>query len=295
VGTFTVTTGGDIFLDYSGDSNYPSWYGDAYINMPDFAIFPQGGFQVIAGQSQDLTITFQSSSGFSGTVTSLSCSGLPAETTCTFSPTSVTLPSDGSVNTTLTLSTTAMGQSRLRGGKILGSRWGGAQLLLIAACFIGLPIFRRKKQVGIVLSLLGLLLAVPSCGGGGGGGGGGQNNPVPSISSLTPSQIAAGSQIQSLYINGTNFMNSSTVTYNGVVHNSSLQSATQLQVALAPTDVAATGQYAVVVKNPSPGGGSSAPASFAVVTGTPTGLFTITLTATAGPITHNTTFQLSVQ
>jgi hypothetical protein len=294
MGTFTVTTGGDIFLDYSGDSNYPSWYGDAYINMPDFAIFPQGAFQVMAGQSQDLTITFQSSGGFSSTVTNLSCSGLPAETTCTFSPTSVTLPSDGSVNTTLTLSTTAMGQSRLRRGKILGwIRWGGAQLLLIAACFIGLPIVRRKKQAGIVVSLLGLLLVVPSCGGGGGGGG--QNNPVPSISSLTPSQIAAGSQIQSLYINGTNFMNSSTVTYNGVVHNSSLQSATQLQIALAPTDVAATGQYPVVVKNPSPGGGSSAPASFAVVTGTPTGLFTVTLAATAGPITHNTTFQLSVQ
>jgi hypothetical protein len=118
---------------------------------------------------------------------------------------------------------------------------------------------------------------------------------VPSISSLNPAQIAAGSQIQSVYINGTNFMNSSAVTYNGVLHNSSLQSAMQLQIALSPTDVAATGQYPVVVTNPSPGGGHSAPANFAIVTGTPTGIFTVAVSATVGPITHNTNVQLVVQ
>jgi len=294
-GTFTVTSGGSIFLDYSGDSNYPSWYNFAYINMPDFTISPQGGLTITAGQSQNLTIAFQSSSGFSGAVTNLSCSGLPAETTCAFNPTSVSLPADGTVNTTLTISTAAMGQSRVRGGKAMSSiRWGLAQTLLIAACFVGLPLWRNRKHVGMVLSLLALLLFVPSCGGGGGGGGG-PSNPVPSISSLNPAQIAAGSQIQSLYINGTNFMNSSAVTYNGVLHNSSLQSAMQLQIALSPTDVAATGQYPVVVTNPSPGGGHSAPANFAIVTGTPTGIFTVAVSATVGPITHNTNVQLVVQ
>jgi hypothetical protein len=293
VATFTVTSGGSIFLSYSGDSNYPASSSYANINMPDFNVFPQGGVTVTAGQSQNLTITFQSYSGYSGTVTNLSCGGLPAETTCTFTPTSVTLPADGNVNTTLTISTTALGQSRLRAGKIIsGIRWGAAQTLLLAACFLGLPLWRRKRHAGMVLSLLALLLLVPSCGGGGGGG---PSNPVPSISSLNPTQIAAGSQVQSLYINGTNFMNTSTVTYNGILHNSSLQSPTQLQIALSPTDVATTGQYPVMVKNPSPGGGSSAPVNFSVVTGTPTGNFTITMNSTVGPITHTTNIGLVVQ
>jgi hypothetical protein len=118
---------------------------------------------------------------------------------------------------------------------------------------------------------------------------------VPSISSLNPTQVAAGSQIQLLAINGTNFLSSSAVTYNGIIHNSALQSPTQLQVALGPSDVANTCQCAVVVTNPSPGGGASAPVSFAVVSGTPTGNFNVTLTASSGPISHSTTVSVTIQ
>lgn len=90
-------------------------------------------------------------------------------------------------------------------------------------------------------------------------------------------------------------MSSSTVTYNGVLHNSSLQSPTQLQIALSPNDIATTGQFPLVVTNPSPGGGASAPMNFAVLTGTPTGTFYATLTASSGPITHNVTLFILVQ
>jgi hypothetical protein len=107
--------------------------------------------------------------------------------------------------------------------------------------------------------------------------------------------VAAGSQIQNLFINGSNFMTSSTVKYNGVVHNSSLQSSTQLQIALEASDVATTGQFPVVVTNPSPGGGPSTPVNFAVVTGTPTGTFYATLTASSGPISHAVTLFILVQ
>ena len=82
---------------------------------------------------------------------------------------------------------------------------------------------------------------------------------MPSISSLSPTEVAAGSQIQSLYINGSNFMSTSTVMYNGTLHNSSLQNSSQIQVALGPSDVSTTGQFPVIVTNPSPGGGASAP------------------------------------
>ena len=296
-GTFTVTSSDPISSNYSGDANYPASSTWAFISMPDFAIFPQGGVQVTAGQSQNVTIILQSQNGLSGTVGNFACSGLPAETTCTFNPAQVTLSNNGSVSTTVTVSTTAIGQARRHLG-FNARNWGSSGImLLLGMCFLGIPLSRRRGRIPVALMLALLFLVLPSCGGGsgGGGGGGGTPNPVPSITSLSPTQVAAGSQIQNLSINGANFMTSSTVTYNGTLHNSSLQSPTQIQVALGPNDVGTTGAYPVVVTNPSPGGGASAPVNFSVVTGTPTGNFNITLTATSGPITHTTTIGMYVQ
>lgn len=85
------------------------------------------------------------------------------------------------------------------------------------------------------------------------------------------------------------------VTYNGKSHDSSLLSPTQIELFLAPSDVSTVGNYPIIVDNPSPGGGASSPVNFAVVTGTPSGFFDITLTATSGPITHTSTVHLTVQ
>ena len=299
-GSFKVTSSGSYQVSYSGDANYPSSYSWANIMMPDFMFSASGGIQLSAGQSQTLTVIFASENGLGGAVSNLSCSGLPAETTCTFNPAQVTLPSNGSVSTTLTVATTALGQSRKAASKartISALTWRStAPLLLLGACLVGLPFPRRRaRRVVMASMLMGLALVLLSCGGGsgGGGGGGGMNNPVPSITSLSPTQIAAGSQVQNLYVNGTNFISGATVTYNGTLHNSSLQGPTQIQVALGPTDVAATGSYPVIVTNPGPGGGPSAPMNFAIVTGTPTGYFTANMNATIGLITH--TSQLSFQ
>jgi hypothetical protein len=49
------------------------------------------------------------------------------------------------------------------------------------------------------------------------------------------------------------------------------------------------------VTNPTPGGGASSGVNFNVVTGTPTGTFNITVTATSGALTHSTSFMLIVQ
>ena len=147
----------------------------------------------------------------------------------------------------------------------------------------------------IMLLALGLAILLPSCGGSSGGGGGNNNNPTPHISSLSPTQVAAGSAGQLLTINGTGFMSSSSVMYNGTAHVASFVSASQMTLALSTSDVANTGSYSVVVSNPAPGGGSSTPASLSVVTGTPTGSFPVTVTATSGTLTHTTTFTLVVQ
>jgi hypothetical protein len=292
VGSFTVTSSDPVAANYSGDGNYPASSATAYINMSDFTINPQGGVSVTAGQSQNLTIAINSLNGFTGTVTNFACSGLPTETTCTFNPTQVTPSSNGTVTTTLTFTTTAIGQSRNRAALGGGRGWGMTEAaLLLGVCFIGIPLSRRRRPAAALI-LAASLFVLPSCGGGGSGV---PPNPVPAISSLNPTQVAAGSQVQNLYINGTNFLSSSTVTYNGTIRNSSLQSATQLQIPLGPNDVAAAGQYPVIVTNPTPGGGPSAPVNFAVVTGTPTGNFNVTLTASSGQLSHNTTVSVTVQ
>lgn len=298
VGTFIVTSGHPITSNYSGDANYPpSSSPYAFINMPDFSMYPQNAVSVTAGQSQNLTLQIVSSQGLSGTVTNFSCAGLPAEATCTFNPAQVTLPSNGSVSTTLTVTTAALGQSHRRISDRNARMWGaGGGMLLLGACFIWVPLLRRRGKVPVTLLLLALMALGPSCGGGGGGGGGGgPQNPVPSISSLTPTQVAAGSQVQSLTINGSNFMSSSTVTYNGVPHSASYFGTTQMTIGLGTNDVGTVGQYPVVVSNPSPGGGPSSATNFAVVNGTPTGSFQVTVSATSGPITRTASVMMYVQ
>ena len=96
------------------------------------------------------------------------------------------------------------------------------------------------------------------------------NNPAPTLSSLSPASAVAGSGAQTLTLNGTNLLASSTVTYNGVGHAATFVSSTQLTISLSATDQATTGSYAVVVTNPGPGGGASSPLNFAVNNPAPT-------------------------
>ena len=89
-------------------------------------------------------------------------------------------------------------------------------------------------------------------------------NPVPTIASLSPSSATAGTVAQTLSITGTNFLTSSTVTYNSVAHTATFVSATQLTIQLTAGDQATAGSYPVVVTNPTPGGGASNAVNFSV-------------------------------
>jgi thermitase len=93
-------------------------------------------------------------------------------------------------------------------------------------------------------------------------------NPVPTITSLSPSSTTAGAALQTLTINGTGFLSSSTVTYNGILHTPTPLSSTQLTISLNATDQMTVGNYPVVVTNPAPGGGSSNSFTFTVTSGT---------------------------
>jgi hypothetical protein len=293
--TIVINTSEYVSVGYSGDSNYFGGSSDQLsIGVPDFSISPASGSVTVSqGQSQPLTLNVSALNGFTGIVSNFACSGLPPETTCTFSPTSVT----GSGSTIVTFTTTPVGQIR-KGISALHNapRWplqGWAALLVVGV--IGAS--GRKRQSGLIaLVICALLLTVPSCGGAGGGGGGGStNNPIPAISSISPGSMAAGSTSQQLTINGSGFMSSSNVSFNGSTRQTNFISASQLYVELYPPDLVSTGTLPVLVTNPSPGGGSSKTVDFNVVTGTPTGFFPLTVTATGGSFTHTASFTLYVQ
>lgn len=87
-------------------------------------------------------------------------------------------------------------------------------------------------------------------------------NPVAGISEAQPSIADA----QSLYITlrGVGFARGARVQVNGEGRETSLTDSTRLAFQLLPEDVAEAGALAVVVVNPPPGGGPSAPLMLAV-------------------------------
>jgi hypothetical protein len=90
------------------------------------------------------------------------------------------------------------------------------------------------------------------------------NNPVPVISSLSPTSIAAGSTAFTLTINGTNFITGAQVNFGGVNKGTTFVSSTQVTVSILPSDVATAGTPAVTLSNPTPGGGASNTVNFNV-------------------------------
>src|SRR5215469_10743007 len=82
-------------------------------------------------------------------------------------------------------------------------------------------------------------------------------NPAPSISSVSPSAAAAGTASFALTINGSNFVSTSTLTWNGAQQNVTFVSSSQLTTTVSATALAAAGTIQLTVSNPSPGGGQA--------------------------------------
>jgi hypothetical protein len=156
---------------YGGDATFPqatsaTLVEDIRTSVPsDFTIgaTPQSA-TLRAGQSATFNITVNPVGDFSSTV-GFSCSGLPAASSCTFSPASIT-PNGGVASTTLTVTTTApqsavVPVARLRPGAFVWS--AGIVFGLLLAGNLRSKSMRGRR----VLAALPLLLFVASCGGGG--------------------------------------------------------------------------------------------------------------------------------
>ena len=90
-------------------------------------------------------------------------------------------------------------------------------------------------------------------------------NPVPTITSLSPTTATVRGPDFTLLVTGTNFVNGSTVHWNGAERTTTLLSSTLLSATITTGDLAASGQISVTVVNPPPGGGPSNALPFMVV------------------------------
>jgi len=95
------------------------------------------------------------------------------------------------------------------------------------------------------------------------------NNPVPAITSLSPSTAAPGGAAFTLTVNGSNFVNLAEVRWNGTLRTTNYVSAAQLTAAIAAADILTAGSASVTVFNPSPGGGTSNILTFTIAVPAP--------------------------
>jgi hypothetical protein len=87
---------------------------------------------------------------------------------------------------------------------------------------------------------------------------------VPVANSLSPTSVTAGSAGLTLTVNGSDFVASSEVRWNGSARPTTFVSASQLRATLSATDLVTVGSVPVSVFTPAPGGGTSGTVSLAI-------------------------------
>lgn len=92
-------------------------------------------------------------------------------------------------------------------------------------------------------------------------------NPVPTITSLTPNAAVEGSAAFLLTVNGSGFVNTSTVRWDGQNRQTEFVSTTQLRAQIQASDLVGQGQASITVVNPAPGGGTSNVSIFNITAG----------------------------
>jgi len=169
-----------VYAQFSGDSNYASSVSSNIsiaVAGSDFTFTAPSGLTIgVPGGSNSMTLTIDGQASYTGTAT-FGCAGLPAESTCSFSPTSVV----GSGTSTLMIQTTGSHTvSSVQRGSGHGYAWVPG---FTASAFLGLLLIggSKKGRARILLGLMAIALFLPilSCGGGGGSSGGGSGHTDP--------------------------------------------------------------------------------------------------------------------
>ncbi len=90
------------------------------------------------------------------------------------------------------------------------------------------------------------------------------NNPVPAVSSISPTSATALGSVFTLTVNGSGFATGASVQWNGVGKTTTYVSPTQLTAAIPAADIATGGMVKVGVVNVAPGGGNSTTQDFTI-------------------------------
>ena len=104
---------------------------------------------------------------------------------------------------------------------------------------------------GLVISAIVNIGFLAGCGGGAAstrtGASSSGGDPVPTITTISPTSTVAGSPAFTLTVNGTNFVSSSSVNFGGTAVATTFVSSTQLSAAIPAGLIASAGTAAVTV------------------------------------------------
>ncbi|MGP8094599.1 MAG: IPT/TIG domain-containing protein [Candidatus Sulfotelmatobacter sp.] len=89
-------------------------------------------------------------------------------------------------------------------------------------------------------------------------------NPAPSLTSVNPNTVPAGSSATTIAATGSNFISSSTVLWNGSALATSYINSTTLNAQVPAADLVTAKTATVTVMNPTPGGGTSGGVTFTI-------------------------------
>ena len=180
-----------ISASFAGDPNYVPTQGVTPIIVtpgPDFSVIANPASITInkPGQSGSTSLTLTAMNGLAGTFTlAPQCTGLPSESSCSVSPSSVTFSSTmTSASVMLTVATTApssIAPSRRWGPTGIGTGIVIVSGLLALVWILGFLRERRGLQFALGVLTFAALLTIAACGGGSGGGGG--RNPGTPVGS----------------------------------------------------------------------------------------------------------------
>jgi hypothetical protein len=191
-----------VTAQYSGDSNYAAATSNAItLTVGDYSLSVNPSPVIVSapGQTGNSTLSVTPQYGFTGTVL-LTIVGCPLGSTCTLSPTSVTVNSAAPTTSTLTVTTTAASSAppvlprkappsfRLP----IGLLWLLAGSLALAV-LLSSSATRRRPATLLFATTLVVAGVWAACGGSGGGGGGGTPTPAPAVN-LSSATLTFGSQ-----------------------------------------------------------------------------------------------------
>ena len=94
------------------------------------------------------------------------------------------------------------------------------------------------------------------------------DNPVPTLTSISPNTAVAGGGSFTLTATGTNFVNNSVIYWNGAPLVTTYIGATSLTATISSANIASTGPAFVYVLTPTPGGGMSNAQNFVAYSST---------------------------